>query len=116
MPDGDYSVPIGVARIAREGSDLTVIAYGLMLHYCLQAANELAQDGVSAEVLDLRTISPLDKETIVNSVQKTGKCLVVSEDTIAAARASGRPIAVDSQGDLRRFQLVERHAVLHPAR
>src|SRR5438874_2111466 len=84
VPDGDYSVPIGVARIAREGSDLTVIGYGLMLHYCLQAANELAQAaGIDAEVIDLRTISPLDKETIINSVKKTGKCLIVSEDTIS---------------------------------
>ncbi len=81
VPDGDYTVPIGKARIAREGAELSVISYGLMLHYCVQAANELAQDGISAEVIDLRTISPLDKEAIIASVQKTGKCLIVTEDT-----------------------------------
>lgn len=96
VPDGDYTVPIGPARIARDGADLTVIGYGLMLHYCLQAANELAQDGIDAEVIDLRTISPLDKETIVNSVKKTGKCLVVSEDTISFS-ITGEVAAVVSE-------------------
>jgi 2-oxoisovalerate dehydrogenase E1 component beta subunit len=81
VPDGAYTVPIGKARIAREGDDLTVVSYGLMLHYCLEAAQQLAQDGVSVEVVDIRTIAPLDKETIVASVKKTGKCLAVTEDT-----------------------------------
>ncbi len=81
VPDGDYTVPIGKARVAREGTDLTVISYGLMLHYCLEAAQSLASDGVDAEVIDLRTISPLDKETMVESVKKTSKCLIVTEDT-----------------------------------
>jgi 2-oxoisovalerate dehydrogenase E1 component beta subunit len=81
VPDGEYTVPIGQARIAREGADLTVISYGLMLHYCLEAAQALAQDGASVEVIDLRTISPLDKPAILDSVKKTGKCLVVTEDT-----------------------------------
>ena len=96
VPDGDYTVPIGPARIARDGAGLTVIGYGLMLHYCLQAANELAQDGIDAEVIDLRTISPLDKETIVNSVKKTGKCLIVSEDTISFS-ITGEVAAVVSE-------------------
>jgi 2-oxoisovalerate dehydrogenase E1 component beta subunit len=81
VPDGDYTVPIGQARIARAGADLTVVSYGLMLHYCVQAADELAQDGIEAEVLDLRTISPLDKQAILDSVRKTSKCLIVTEDT-----------------------------------
>lgn len=81
VPDSAYTVPIGKARLAREGSDLTVVSYGLMLHYCLAAAQVLAQDGINAEVIDLRTISPLDKETILDSVRKTGKCLSVTEDT-----------------------------------
>ena len=81
VPDGDYTVPIGKARVARAGGDLTVISYGLMLHYCLEAARTLAQEGVEAEVLDLRTISPLDKPALLDSVRKTGKCLVVTEDT-----------------------------------
>jgi len=81
VPDEDYTVPIGTARVAQEGNDLTVIAYGLMLHYSLEAAGAVAQDGVSAEVIDLRTLVPLDKETILDSVRKTGKVLIVHEDT-----------------------------------
>ena len=81
VPDEDYTVPIGRARVAREGDDLTVVAYGLMLHYALQAAEELAGEGVSVEVVDLRTLVPLDKETLLESVRKTGKALIVHEDT-----------------------------------
>ena len=81
VPDGEYTVPIGVARIARVGGDLTVISYGLMLRFCLEAAEQLAAEGINAEVLDLRTISPLDKTAILDSVRKTGKCLIVTEDT-----------------------------------
>jgi 2-oxoisovalerate dehydrogenase E1 component beta subunit len=81
VPDGEYTIPIGKAKVVREGSDLSVVSYGLMLHYCLEAANALAHDGINAEVIDLRTITPLDKEAILNSVKKTGKCLVVTEDT-----------------------------------
>ena len=74
-------MPIGKARVAREGNDLTVIAYGLMLHYSLEAAEVLAKEGVEVEVIDLRTLVPLDKETLLGSVQKTGKALIVHEDT-----------------------------------
>ena len=81
VPDGEYTVPIGVARIAREGGDLTVVSYGLMLRFCLEAAETLAAEGIDAEVIDLRTISPLDKATLLDSVRKTGKCLIVTEDT-----------------------------------
>jgi 2-oxoisovalerate dehydrogenase E1 component beta subunit len=81
VPDEDYTVPIGRSRVAREGDDLTVVAYGLMLHYALQAAEELAGEGVSVEVVDLRTLVPLDKETLLGSVRKTGKALIVHEDT-----------------------------------
>jgi 2-oxoisovalerate dehydrogenase E1 component beta subunit len=81
VPDGEYTVPIGVARIAREGGELTVVSYGLMLRFCLEAAETLAAEGIDAEVIDLRTISPLDKATMLDSVRKTGKCLVVTEDT-----------------------------------
>ena len=74
-------VPIGVADVKREGEDLTVIAYGLMLHLCLEAAQRLEEeDGYSAEVVDVRTISPLDKKTILDSVRKTAKAMVVYED------------------------------------
>jgi 2-oxoisovalerate dehydrogenase E1 component beta subunit len=81
VPDEDYTVPLGKARVAREGDDLTVIAYGLMLHYSLQAAEELAQEGVDVEVVDLRTLVPLDTATILDSVKKTNKVLIVHEDT-----------------------------------
>jgi 2-oxoisovalerate dehydrogenase E1 component beta subunit len=80
VPDEPYEVPIGVADVKREGDDLTCIAYGLMLHYCLDAAAKLADDGASVEVIDIRTIAPLDRQTIIDSVRKTGKAMVVYED------------------------------------
>ncbi|MBI3989750.1 MAG: alpha-ketoacid dehydrogenase subunit beta [candidate division NC10 bacterium] len=80
VPEGDYIVPIGKAEVKREGSDLTVIAYGLMLHYSLEAAEKVAKEGIDVEVVDLRTILPLDKKTILASVRKTGKVLIVHED------------------------------------
>jgi 2-oxoisovalerate dehydrogenase E1 component subunit beta len=74
-------VPIGPADVKREGQDLTCVAYGLMLHLCLEAAAKLEEeDGTSVEVVDVRTIAPLDKPTILDSVRKTGKAMVVSED------------------------------------
>jgi 2-oxoisovalerate dehydrogenase E1 component beta subunit len=80
VPDDDYTVPIGPARVAREGRDLSVFAYGMMAHYSEIAAERVAQDGIDAEVIDLRTLLPLDSETILNSVKKTGKALIVYED------------------------------------
>ncbi len=82
VPDGDYRVPIGAAEVRRGGDDLTIIAYGLMLHESLKAAEALAKEGVSAEVIDLRTLSPLDRDTILTSVKKTGKALIVYEDNL----------------------------------
>jgi 2-oxoisovalerate dehydrogenase E1 component beta subunit len=81
VPDGDYTVPIGTVRVAREGRDLTAIAYGLMLHYTLDAAEAVASEGIEVEVLDLRTLVPLDTATILASVEKTSKVLIVHEDT-----------------------------------
>jgi len=80
VPIGDYTVPLDRARVAREGSDLSVFAYGLMLHHCLEAAGALAQEGVSVEVVDLRALAPLDRDAILSSARKTGKALVVHED------------------------------------
>ncbi|GED29520.1 MULTISPECIES: alpha-ketoacid dehydrogenase subunit beta [Brevibacillus] len=80
VPDHDYVLPIGKADVKREGSDITVISYGLALHFCLQAAEKLAQEGISAHVLDLRTLYPLDKEAIAEAASKTGKVLIVHED------------------------------------
>jgi 2-oxoisovalerate dehydrogenase E1 component beta subunit len=81
VPDEEYEVPIGPADVKREGDDLTCIAYGMMLHHCLEAAAKLEEDdGTKVEVVDVRTIAPLDRQTILDSVKKTGKALVVSED------------------------------------
>ena len=80
VPDGDYTVPIGKAEVKREGTDITVISYGLALHFCLEAAETLAGEGISAHVIDLRSIRPLDSETILAGARKTGKVLIVHED------------------------------------
>lgn len=80
-PEGDYVVPIGKADIKRPGRDLTVIAYGLMLHEALAAAEMVAPEGIEVEVVDLRTLAPLDKQTILGSVKKTSKVVIVHEDT-----------------------------------
>ncbi len=80
VPDKEFFVPIGKADVKREGEDLSIISYGLMLHESLKAADVLAREGVNVEIVDLRTLSPLDKETILTSVKKTGKALIVYED------------------------------------
>jgi len=80
VPDTDYVVPLGRAQITRPGDHVTVIAYGLMAHYSLEAAELVAGEGISVEVIDLRTLRPLDTETVLGSVRKTGKCVIVYED------------------------------------
>ncbi|MGX6442681.1 alpha-ketoacid dehydrogenase subunit beta [Neobacillus sp. K501] len=80
VPTEDYTLPIGKADVKREGEDITVITYGLCVHFALQAAEKLAKDGISAHILDLRTIYPLDKEAIIEAASKTGKVLLVTED------------------------------------
>jgi 2-oxoisovalerate dehydrogenase E1 component beta subunit len=80
VPDRDYVVPLGRAAITRPGSQVTVVAYGLMAHYALEAADRVADEGISVEVVDLRTLRPLDTDLLLSSVRKTGKCLVVYED------------------------------------
>jgi 2-oxoisovalerate dehydrogenase E1 component beta subunit len=80
VPGGEYTVPIGRAVVRRPGLRLTVVAYGLMVHYALEAAERVADEGIDCEVIDLRTLRPLDRETLLGSVRKTGKCLVAYED------------------------------------
>jgi 2-oxoisovalerate dehydrogenase E1 component beta subunit len=80
--DEEVLVPLSRARISRTGEDLSVFAYGMMHHYCLQAADILADEGVDVEIVDLRTLLPLDKETVLDSVRKTGKALIVYEDNL----------------------------------
>ncbi len=77
VPVGDYRIPLGVAKVKREGTDITLITYGWQVMQCLKAAEELAKEGISAEVLDLRTLMPLDYDRILGSVEKTGRALVV---------------------------------------
>jgi 2-oxoisovalerate dehydrogenase E1 component beta subunit len=81
VPDERYTVPFGQARIHREGSDVTVITWGAMVYTAGEAADKLAEDGVSVEIVDLRTIVPWDKEAVLASVVKTSKALVLHEDT-----------------------------------
>ena len=80
VPSDDYVLPIGEADVKRKGEDLTVITYGLCVHFALQAAERLAKDGISAHILDLRTVYPLDKEAIIEAASKTGKVLLLTED------------------------------------
>ncbi|WP_199622945.1 alpha-ketoacid dehydrogenase subunit beta [Paenibacillus alkalitolerans] len=80
VPEGDYTVPIGKADVKRQGTDITVITYGMTLHFALSAAESLAKEGISAHVLDLRTLQPLDKTAILEATAKTGKVLIVHED------------------------------------
>lgn len=83
VPDNEeILVPIGPARVTREGSDLTLFAYGMMHHYSLEAAETVAAEGIDVEVVDLRTLKPVDEETILSSVAKTGKALIVYEDNL----------------------------------
>lgn len=80
VPEEEYTVPIGKADIKRSGSDITIITYGLCVHFALEAAEKLAEEGVEAHLLDLRTIYPLDQEAIIEAAKKTGKVLLVTED------------------------------------
>ena len=81
LPASDFTVPIGKAKIAREGKDLSIVTYGAMVWTALEAAEELAREGASVEVVDLRTLAPLDRDTVCESVRKTSKVLLLHEDT-----------------------------------
>lgn len=80
VPDERYNIEFGKAEVRRPGNDVSCISYGLMHHYCTEAAERLAKDGIDVEVIDIRSIYPLDSETILESVGKTGKAMVVYED------------------------------------
>lgn len=79
VPEGDYTVPIGPAEVKRSGRDMTVVAYGLMLVWAMEASEKLEKEGISCEVIDLRTLLPIDKPTVLESVKRTGKALLVQE-------------------------------------
>jgi pyruvate/2-oxoglutarate/acetoin dehydrogenase E1 component len=79
VPDEDYVIPYGVADVKREGTDVTIVTYSRMVHRSLEAATKLAEEGISVEVIDLRTLNPLDMDTVASSVKKTGRVVGVTE-------------------------------------
>ncbi len=93
IPEGEFTVPIGKARIAREGRDVSILAYGAMLHVAMDAAEAAKKNGVEADVVDLRTLVPLDIDAILSSVQKTGRVIIVHE----APRTSGFGAEISAQ-------------------
>ena len=95
LPAGDYTVPLGKAKVVREGTDLTIVTYASMVHVALKVADRMAgEDGASVEVVDLRTLLPLDRETVCASVRKTSKVLLVHEDTRTAGLAGELAISI----------------------
>ncbi len=95
VPEEQYTIPFGVADIKRQGKDLTIVSSGIMVHKSLAVVNRLAEEGIDVEVVDVRTLKPLDHETIINSVAKTGKLLVVHE-AVETAGWAGEIMAVVS--------------------
>ncbi len=84
VPDGDYAIPFGQAAVVREGDDITLVAWSAAVELCLRAAAQLAGEGISAMVVDVRTLVPFDVETVVTAVAKTGRCVVVHEAPLSA--------------------------------
>ena len=82
VPEGDYTVPIGKAAVVREGRDLSIITYGAMVHVAQEVAEMLEKEGILIEIVDLRTLAPLDEDTVLESVRKTSKVLLLHEDTM----------------------------------
>ena len=112
VPEDEYTIPFGSADVKREGSDVTVVTLGLHVHRALEAADELADDGIDAEVIDLRTLVPLDTETVRESVAKTGRLVVVDED-YRSFGVTGEIVARVAEADdgLADLEAVERVAV-----
>jgi len=79
VPEDDYIIPLGEAEVVREGSDVTIVTYSYMLQFCLEAAEKLKNEGVNVEIVDLRTVDPLDEDTFLNSIKKTHRLVVVQE-------------------------------------
>ncbi len=101
VPEGEYVIELGKANVVREGSDVTIITYGNMVHTSMKAAQELEKEGIQVEVIDLRTVSPIDTETIIESVKKTNRAIVVQE----AQKSSGVAAEVVAQ--------INEYAILH---
>jgi pyruvate dehydrogenase E1 component beta subunit len=98
VPGDDYTVPIGEASLAREGTDVTVVTLSLSVHHALDVADKLAEDGVETEVIDLRSVVPLDRQAILESVGKTGRLVVVDEDFLSYG-LSGEVVATVADED-----------------
>ena len=98
VPEGEYVVPLGKARVAREGSDVSVVTLSLSVHHALDVADKLAADGIDVEVVDLRSLVPLDGETILASVAKTHRLVVVDEDYLSFG-VSGEVVATVAEYD-----------------
>jgi len=101
VPEGEYTVEIGKANVVKEGKDVTILAYGMMVHTATKAADELEKEGINVEIIDLRTLLPLDIDTIVASIKKTNRCIVVQE----AQKTSGAAAEIIAQ--------INEHAILH---
>ncbi|NHN48811.1 alpha-ketoacid dehydrogenase subunit beta [Halostella sp. JP-L12] len=110
VPEDDYTIPFGSADVKREGEDATVVTLGLHVHRALEAAESLAEDGIDAEVIDLRTLVPLDTETVVDSVRKTGRLVVVDED-YESFGVTGEVVGRVTEAALDDLEAVERVAV-----
>jgi pyruvate dehydrogenase E1 component beta subunit len=110
VPEEEYTIPFGSADIKRDGEDATIVTLGLHVHRALDAAETLAEDGISAEVVDLRSLVPLDTETIVKSVEKTGNLVVVDED-YRSYGVTGEIVASVADESLAALDAVERVAL-----
>ena len=97
VPEGDHLTPFGQAAVKREGSDITLIGVGYQVHNCLAAADELAEEGISAEVVDPRTLAPLDTATLAESVRKTNRCIIVEEGHLRSGVGSEISAAVQEE-------------------
>ena len=110
VPEEEYTIPFGSADVKREGGDVTVVTLGLHVHRALEAAENLAEDGIDAEVIDLRTLVPLDTETVLESVEKTGRLVVVDED-YRSYGVTSEIVARVAEEDLASLEAVSRLAV-----
>jgi pyruvate dehydrogenase E1 component beta subunit len=97
VPEGEYIIPIGVADIKRDGTDVTLVSFGKIMKLVLEAADKLAEEGISAEVIDLRTVRPIDYDTVLNSVKKTNRMVIIEEAWPMASLSS--EIAFNVQRD-----------------